>query len=170
MMGVAMNDPDKALVEGVQSRDLCAVQLLVSRKFHRLARFLDAVMPGRAAESEALAIKVLRTARNMIDSFDGQDILFDTWLHRLALTLWQQEGRGMYVAHIAATPFSAMPEAVRLSLFLSAYQGLEVREIARIMSCTIHMVERRLRAARLMLSLEARRKPSKQAADLTHAA
>ena len=107
----------------------------------------------------------------MIDSFEAQDILFDTWLHRLSLSLWREEVRNVNASTMAANnPFAAMPEKVRFSLFLSVYQGLEAREIARILSCTIADVERHLKAARLILSLEARPQMLNKGAGTSHAA
>jgi hypothetical protein len=178
VMGVAMNDPDSGLIAGLQSRDLCALQLLVSRKYHRIARFLSLMMPGRAHEAEILATRVLRTAREMVDAVNERDILFDTWLHRLAITLWREQGRAeRQLASGPTSPFGAMPEKVRLCLFLSAYQGMQSREIARIVSCSIAGVERRLRAARMIVDMHAQKSENQKSdkhsgimADRLHAA
>jgi DNA-directed RNA polymerase specialized sigma24 family protein len=165
-LGMTMNDPDGGLVSGVRRHDLCAVQLLVSRKFHRLAALFAGLMNGSNAETEALATQVLRTAQYMIDSYDEHDLLFDTWLHKLAINLWREA----YTKPVDAKAknLMALDERSRICLVLSAFQGMQAREIARLMSLSIQEIERTLKTARQTLSRN--QLPQSQAKGAPHAA
>ena len=147
-----MTDPDRGLVEGIKQGDLCTVQLLVSRKFHRLACLFQALMNTPGAEAEALATEILRASQLMIDSFDSDDMLFDTWLHRLAVNLWRENAvKPAKAGPVGPDGLMTLAERPRLCLVLSACQGLSAREIARILSLSIQQVESALKVAREVL-------------------
>jgi hypothetical protein len=131
-------DPDLCLVEGLHRRDLCCVQLLVSRKYQALVQFMLA-FGLRQCGAERRVQGFLRPLIDQgFDSFDAKLWLFDTWLYGQAIEALRADK-------------SLSPEVIRpepLALALAFRQNLNLREIALLLDTSIARVEHYLRRAR----------------------
>ena len=79
-------DPDEDLVRRVGQGDPAAIQAMVARKLPRMLALAQRML-GDAAEAEDVAQEVMLRAWKQAPRWTPGQAKFDTWLHRVALTL-----------------------------------------------------------------------------------
>jgi len=135
-----MSDPDQDLFEGLRRGALVDIQSLIGRKLYRLMGLVHALTGQKA---QTLTPMILRHAIETIHLYKPQHMLFDSWLHVIAL----QQTK----THEHEGPLAMLKPVQRHCLALSFYQGFEAREIAYILGINRQQVETHLKSARIKL-------------------
>lgn len=172
-----MGDTDEALVLQSQRGDPAAFEALV-RQYQQMIHALTFRMTGSPDDAEDLAQETFIRAYQQIGSFRSAS-KFSTWLYRIAVSIclnWRQrEARRLQVyANCAETLADGMagtstaeadaglsqrvqaallklPAKQRAAIVLTAYDGMNHAEAAKVLGCTEATVSWRVFAARRKL-------------------
>lgn len=172
-----MGDTDEALVLQSQRGDPAAFEALV-RQYQQMIHALTFRMTGSPDDAEDLAQETFIRAYQQIGSFRSA-AKFSTWLYRIAVSVclnWRQhetrrrrvyadcaetlaDGMASASAAAADTDLSRrvqwallkLPAKQRAAIVLTAYDGLNHAEAAKVLGCTEATVSWRVFAARRKL-------------------
>jgi RNA polymerase sigma-70 factor, ECF subfamily len=171
---VEVSDEEQSWIARSRNGDQQAFEALVQR-YQKMIFALAYRMTGSLAEAEDLAQDTFVAAFQQLDSFRGES-KFSSWLYRIATNRclnWRQRearrerayeswGREREVASAAAPHTEALAvhvqqallkldEKQRAAVVLTAYEGLNHAEAARVLGCSETTVSWRLFAARRKL-------------------
>lgn len=168
-----MTETDAALAKEAQRGDAAAFESLM-RSHQRMIHALTYRMTGSMADAEDLAQETFLNAYERIGSFRG-DAKFSTWLYRIAVNTclnWKQretrrsqiyaewaetkaaeQERGEHdkLADEALAALLKLPPKQRAAVVLTICDGLDHREAAAALGCSVATVAWRIFAAKRKL-------------------